>query len=101
MKQPTIRDVASRAGVSPASVSRYLTQSSRLPAAMADRISAAIAMLGYRHNVLARRLSRGSSEVIGFVTSDIAAPFFAAIASAAEQEAERFGYSVMICNTRN
>jgi LacI family transcriptional regulator len=68
---------------------------------MAKRIDEAIADLGYRPNVIARRLSRGASEIIGFVTSDIASPFFAAIASAAEEEAERFGYSVMICNTRN
>ena len=68
---------------------------------MAKRIDEAIADLGYRPNVMARRLSRGASEIIGFVTSDIASPFFAAIASAAEEEAERFGYSVMICNTRN
>ncbi|HEY1780835.1 MAG TPA: LacI family DNA-binding transcriptional regulator [Roseiarcus sp.] len=68
---------------------------------MAKRIDEAIADLSYRPNVIARRLSRGSSEIIGFVTSDIASPFFAAIASATEEEAERFGYSVMICNTRN
>jgi LacI family transcriptional regulator len=101
MKHPTIRDVASRAGVSPASVSRHLAKSVSLPPAMAKRIDESIADLGYRPNVIARRLSRGSSEIIGFVTSDIASPFFAAIASAAEEEAERFGYSVMICNTRN
>jgi LacI family transcriptional regulator len=101
MKQPTIRDVASRAGASPASVSRHLAKSVSLPPAMAKRIDEAIAHLGYRPNVIARRLSRGASEIIGFVTSDIASPFFAAIASAAEEEAERFGYSVMICNTRN
>lgn len=101
MKQPTIRDVATKAGVSPASVSRYLTKSAHLPQEMALRIGVAVASLGYRPNVLARRLSRGSSEVIGFVTSDIAAPFFSAIASAAEEEAEKFGFSVMICNTRN
>ena len=101
MKHPTIRDVASRAGASPASVSRHLAKSVSLPPAMAKRIDEAIADLGYRPNVMARRLSRGASEIIGFVTSDIASPFFAAIASAAEEEAERFGYSVMICNTRN
>jgi LacI family transcriptional regulator len=101
MKQPTIRDVALRAAASPASVSRHLAKSASLPPAMAKRIDEAIADLGYRPNVIARRLSRGASEIIGFVTSDIASPFFAAIASAAEEEAERFGYSVMICNTRN
>jgi LacI family transcriptional regulator len=101
MKQPTIRDVALRAGASPASVSRHLAKTVSLPPAMAKRIDEAIANLGYRPNVIARRLSRGASEIIGFVTSDIASPFFAAIASAAEEEAERFGYSVMICNTRN
>jgi LacI family transcriptional regulator len=36
---------------------------------MAKRIDEAIADLGYRPNVMARRLSRGASEIIGFVTS--------------------------------
>ncbi|SCM71402.1 Transcriptional regulator, LacI family [uncultured Pleomorphomonas sp.] len=101
MKQPTIRDVAVFAGVSPASVSRFLNNKTVLPPDMAATIDRAVKTLGYRPNVLARRLSLGTTETIGFVTADIAAPFFAEVASAAEQEAERHGFSLMICNTRN
>jgi LacI family transcriptional regulator len=57
--------------------------------------------LGYRPNAIARRLSRGASETLGFVTTDIAYPFFAAVASAAEAEAAALGYSMAIFNSRN
>lgn len=100
-KQPTLRDVAKHAGVSPASVSRYLNNSAPLPPEMSIAIEEAIGQLGYRRNVHARRLSLGITETIGFVTSDIASPFFAAVASGAEEEAERHGCSLLICNTRN
>jgi len=98
---PTIRDVAAAAGVSPAAVSRHLNRSVVLPAETASRIDSAVAALNYRPNIQALRLSRGITQMIGVVTPDIAYPFFAMIASAAEEEASRFGYSVVICNTRN
>jgi LacI family transcriptional regulator len=57
--------------------------------------------LGYRPNAIARRLSRRMSETLGLVTTDIAYPFFAAVASAAEAEATSRGYSMAIFNSRN
>jgi LacI family transcriptional regulator len=96
-----IRDVAEAAGVSTTSVSRYLNGHIVLPPATASRIDLAVHELGYRPNAIARRLSRGASETLGFVTTDIAYPFFAAVASAAEEEASRLGYSMAIFNSRN
>ena len=95
----TIRDVASEAGVSPATVSRYLNKSIVLPADTAARIEEACKRLNYRPNQLAKRLSLGSSELIGLVTPEIANPFFAALAAAAEDEARRAGYALLIMST--
>jgi LacI family transcriptional regulator len=95
----TIRDVAKEAGVSAATVSRYLNRSIHLPAATGARIDAALARLNYRPNSLAKRLSLGSSETIGLVTPDIANPFFAILAAAAEEEARQAGYSVLFTST--
>jgi LacI family transcriptional regulator len=95
-----IHDVALSAGVSPTTVSRYLNKRIDLPAPTAARIDAAIAQLDYRPNLLARRLSTGRSEAIGLVTPEIANPFFAELAAAVEDEAERNGYAVFMSSTR-
>jgi len=95
----TLNDVAAEAGVSPTAVSRHLNKTIALPQATRDRIDAAIAKLGYRPNVLARRLSRGKAEAISLVTPDIANPFFAELAAAVEREAHDHGYAVYISST--
>jgi len=97
----TIRDVARAAGVSVTSVSRHLNGRISLPGPTALKIEQAAARLGYRPNALARRLTRGRSETLGLITSDIAYPLFAAIASASEAEAARHGYSLLMFNSRN
>ena len=96
-----LRDVAKAAGVSSTSVSRYLNGHIVLPERTALRIDTAVNELGYRPNAIARRLSMGESETLGLVTTDIAYPFFAAVASAAEAEASELGYGMAIFNSRN
>jgi LacI family transcriptional regulator len=97
----TIHDVAAAAQLSVTAVSRHFNNRIVLPAETVARIEAAANDLGYRPNVAARRLSLGSSETLGLVLSDIAYPFFSAIASAAEAECARLGYSLVIFNSRN
>ena len=92
----TIRDVAQTAGVSTTTVSRYLNKRIELPAATAVRIDAAIARHDYRPNVLARRLSTGKTDAIGLVVPEIREPFFAELASAVEDEADRHGYTALV-----
>jgi LacI family transcriptional regulator len=96
----TIHDVAQDAGVSPTTVSRYLNNRIELPPATSARIDAAIKRFNYRPNLLAKRLSTGKSEAIGLVVPEIREPFFAEIASAVEEEAERHGYTVFMSYTR-
>jgi LacI family transcriptional regulator len=97
----TIHDVAASAGVSTTTVSRYLNNRIELPATTAARIDAAITELDYRPNVAARRLSTGRTEAIGLVTPEIREPFFAELASAVEDEAERHGYTIFLSSTRS
>ena len=95
----TIQDVAALARVSATTVSRYLNNRLELPEETAGRINAAIKQLDYRPNVLAKRLSLGRSEAIGVLTPDIGNPFFAELAAAIEDEAERHGYTVFMNST--
>jgi LacI family transcriptional regulator len=97
----TIGDVAQTAGVSKTTVSRYLNKSIELPATTIARIDAAIAKHDYRPNLLARRLSTGKTEAIGLVIPEIREPFFAELASAVEDEADRHGYTIFISSTRS
>ena len=95
----TLNDVAAVAGVSPTTISRYLSRSIVLPQATRDRIDAAITALDYRPNLLAKRLSTGRAEAIGLVTPEIDNPFFAQLAAAVEAEAEKHGYAVYMTST--
>jgi LacI family transcriptional regulator len=94
----SIKDVASRAGVSAATVSRVLNDH---PAVRADtrlRVLAAVTELDYRPNTLARSLRTAQTRTIGLVVSDVLNPFFTELARAVEDEARALGYSVVIGN---
>jgi LacI family transcriptional regulator len=82
-------------------VSRYLNKRLNLPADTTLRIESAIRRFDYRPNVNAQRLLKGSTNVIGIATPDIANPFYAELASSVEERAAEFGYGVILCSTRN
>lgn len=94
----TIYDVARRAGVSAATVSRVLNGIAVAPA-MAEAVREAAAELGFVPNRNARRLRTSSSEIIAMMIPDIENPFFTVISRAVEDVARDSGYSVMFCNT--
>jgi len=97
----TINDVARIARVSTTTVSRYLNKSIRLPGETTARIDRAIADLHYQPSVLAKRLLKGATEIIGLATPDIGNPFFAELAASVEARAASLGYSVILCSTGN
>ena len=94
--RPTVThvDVARRAGVSTAVVSYVVNNGPRQVApATAARVHAAIEELGYRPNLNARALRRGTTDLIGLVVPDSSNPFFAELAQGIEQAAAQHGYS--------
>jgi LacI family transcriptional regulator len=94
-----MREVAVRAGVSPATVSRVLNSSAPVRDAHRERVLAAVAELDYRPNRLARNLRRQRADMIGVVVSDIENPHFTEMVRAVEDAAYRKGYRVLLCNT--
>ncbi len=97
---PTMADVAERAGVSVATVSRALSgDRKRVSAGLLQRVLLAAEDLHYYPNNLARNMRFGSSRIFGLVISDIGNPFFTAVARGAEDVAQRHGYSLVLANT--
>lgn len=93
-----IKEVAARAGVSPATVSRVLNGSAGVSAENQAKVRAAVAALGYRPNRVARNLRRRQVEMIGIVITDIANPHFYEMVRVVEARAFRRGYRVLLCN---
>lgn len=92
----TIHDVAARAGVSTATVSRYLRgQKVR----SADAVEAAVAELGYSPNAVAQSLKSGRTGTIGVVVPDVTNPFFSAVAKGLEQVCQRQSFRMLLANS--
>ena len=96
----TMLDVAERAGVSKASVSRFIGDDRALLSdAIALRIEQAISELGYRPNQMARGLKRGRTRLIGMLVADIRNPYSIAVMHGVETACRKHGYSLVVCNT--
>jgi DNA-binding LacI/PurR family transcriptional regulator len=93
---PTIHDVAARAGVSTATVSRYL-RGEKVRAA--DAVRAAVAELGYSPNAVAQSLKSGRTATIGVVVPDVTNPFFAAVAKGLEQVCRAQSFRMLLANS--
>ncbi|WP_332776803.1 LacI family DNA-binding transcriptional regulator [Polaromonas sp.] len=98
----TIDDVAREAGVSKATVSRFLNHRERLLTPdIAARVEVAIAALAYSPSPMAQALKRGRSRLIGLVVADITNPFSVAVLRGAEKACHDAGYLLMLFNLGN
>lgn len=98
----TIADVARRAEVSKATVSRFLNhREALLSPEMAARVETAIRELGYSPSPMAQALKRGRSRLIGLVVADITNPYSVAVLRGAEEACRAAGYLVMLFNLGN
>src|SRR5215212_2757483 len=94
-----IKDVAARAGVSSATVSRVLSNKPHVSEKARRRVLAAIEELDYQPSRVARSLRVQRSRIIGLIISDIQNPFFNTLARAVEDVAYAHQYAVFLCNT--
>ncbi|WP_461059864.1 LacI family DNA-binding transcriptional regulator [Streptomyces pseudoechinosporeus] len=95
----TIRDVAAKAGVSVATVSRALAGNYPVSAATRARVMAAVESLHYVVNVHAKALSGQVAGPIALVIQDITGPSLAQVAAGVEQEAASRGRLSLVCAT--
>jgi LacI family transcriptional regulator len=94
-----IRDVARRAKVSTATVSRTINQVATVDAQLAKRVWKAINELGYYPNRSARALVSGRSRVFGLIVSEITNPFFPEIVQTFETLAVEQHYEILLTST--
>ncbi|MBL8518442.1 MAG: LacI family DNA-binding transcriptional regulator [Betaproteobacteria bacterium] len=98
-KNPTIRDVAANAGVSIATVSKYINGAQRFTPAVEHNIQAAIDKLGYQSNPLARSMITGKTGSVGVAILDICNPHFTNIVKGANRVALEHGYNLLFVDT--
>jgi DNA-binding LacI/PurR family transcriptional regulator len=98
---PTISDVASRAGVSIATVSRVLNGTVPVQAEKADRVRTAMAELRFIPRPAARTLASRKTNTIGLVFSEIRGAFFPQLLKGIEAQLHEAGYELLVYSTHS
>ncbi|EBR1431346.1 TPA: substrate-binding domain-containing protein [Klebsiella pneumoniae] len=94
----TIKDVARLAGVSVATVSRVLNNSSQTSPESREAVKKAMDELKYHPNANARALSHQGNETLGIVVADVSSPFFGIMVKAVDQVAYDTGNFLLVGN---
>jgi len=95
----SIIDVAKRAGVSPATVSRVLNKTANVSPELRERVLSAVSELHYVPDPFAHGMRTKRTRSIGLIISDITNPFFPELARGVEDYVSSLGYSLILCNT--
>jgi LacI family transcriptional regulator len=95
----TLADVAVRAGVSAATVSRVLNGGHPVAATTRERVEQAIQDLEYVVNGHARALAAASSEVVGVLAGDLCDPYFGHVIAGIHDQASASGHLALVCST--
>ena len=97
----SIDKVARMAGVSTATVSRVLNGNPAVKPDTRDKVLAAIEACEYQPNLLARQLRTSRSRMLLVLVSNITNPFCARVVRGIEEEAEKHGYHILLCNSES
>ncbi|PED57367.1 LacI family transcriptional regulator [Bacillus anthracis] len=97
--KPTIYDVAEKAGVSIATVSKVINQTGRISEKTINKVNQVMDELDYQPSSVAAALTGKKTYTIGVLVPDISNPFFAEVARAFENSAQGSGYTLILCST--
>lgn len=98
-KTVTLKDIAERAGVSVAAVSKALQNKSDIGQDTIERVQSIARMMGYRPNAIAKSLRTGQTKVLGVLIPDNCNPYNALVIKGIEETAKENGYIVLVANT--
>lgn len=96
-----IKEIAKKAGVSVATVSRVMNHPDNVAPATKEKIETVMKEYGYTPNWFARGLNFNRTNAIGLLIPNILNPGYMEIAKGVEDVAHQKGYMVMLCNTEN
>ena len=96
----TIRDVARRAGVSVATISRYLNNTAPLAAETAGRVKQAMDELNFSPHPAARNLATKRTNTIGLVLQEIGGDYYTPLLRGIEAASGEAGFDLLIHSTR-
>jgi LacI family transcriptional regulator len=101
----TIRDVARQAGVSVATVSRYINRNAPVSTEVAERLSQVMTELRYVPHAAARHLASRKTRVIGLLLNNLHNDFFVPLLNGVEAVIRKKGYNLIVAtyhaNSRN
>ena len=95
----TISDVARVAGVSTATVSRVIAKNGYVSDRTKKKVQEAIDKLKYQPSLIAQSLRNKNTRVIGLIVTDIQNPFYPELVRGIEDEVQKRGYSLILCNS--
>lgn len=95
----SIYTIAKEAGVSPATVSRVVTNNAKVSDEKKRKVQEIINRYDFKPNALARGLSNTKSRIIGLLVADIRNPFYATMAVECEKAAYEQDYMILLCNS--
>ncbi|MCB8874228.1 LacI family DNA-binding transcriptional regulator [Acidisoma silvae] len=96
---PTMKDVAQQAGVSTATVSAVINDSSFVSEPLKAKVRATIAALNYAPSRLARSLRTQTTGLVGLIVADITNPYFTQLVRSVGALLQGEGYSLLLCET--
>ena len=97
----TISDIAKKANVSSATVSRVLNSSGYVKEDTKKRIQAVIKEMNYTPSAIARSLSKSETNTIGVIVPDITNSYFGEIIKGISEIAEKNNLNIILFNTDN
>lgn len=99
-RQPTVKEVATLAGVSPMTVSRTIAGGKHVRPELQARVLAAVRTLGYHRNENARRMRAGqASGLVGVAITNLGNPYYGNFALGVEEVAVTHGRRILLGNT--
>ena len=99
--KPDIYDIAKRAGVSIATVSRVLSGSAKVRESTRNRVLSVMESADYHPNAFARGLGLGSMKTIGILCTDVSDLYYAKAVSILERLLRKGGWNALLCCTGN
>ncbi len=91
----TMKEVAEKAGVSLATVSRVINGNTKVNPEIKEKVIQWIEKLGYEPNITAQSLASKRSNLIGVIVPDISNPYFSELVKCIEDEALKYGYNLI------